>query len=220
MTRATPYNWPRTIAVLCAAAILIAMAAVACAQEPGCQYREPPAGAILLSFNVDQYGNYDPYNNQTPNSYWNHSVTADGSGNIIESQTPPYGNGVQIIPFAVYMARPYRVAAMYPRDPDLGIRAAYVTRGFVGQPYRRHSSFAPNIIPDIVPRLLHGTSAGKNCVEVCMEGYAVARGQKIWGVHTPDDIARRQDLFAGPYWLQPPQQSQPPQVPPQPVEVP
>lgn len=158
------------------------------AQEAGCDYQfNPPAGSVLLSINTN--------GDNRSLGFLNHCGLCTGDGYVIESQTGIYGNGVQRTPLSAYLSRPYQVWILYPRNPAIGERAAAIGQTFIGRPYRRGSSLLPAIIPPIVPRLIHGTPYGMNCVSVVRDAYEGAVGQPLYGMRTPDDICRRVDLF-------------------------
>jgi len=201
-TRRTNF-WP-IVGVLLALLIttLCLVGATACkGQEPGCRFQfNPPAGSALLSVNVN--------GDNRSIGYLNHCGLCTGNGYVIESQTGLYGNGVLRTPLSVYLSRPYQVWILYPRDLYLGQRAAAIAETFVGRPYRRGSSLLPALLPPIIPRILHGTPYGMNCVSVIRDAYEAALGQPLYGMRTPDDICRRGDLFTN----QPPPPIQVPQT--------
>lgn len=139
---------------------------------------EPPLGTVYLSRNLDERLNDSP-------GYWNHVAIYVGQDALVESQI---GVGVVRTSLADYSKRAYQVGVLYPRDKAVGERAAAVASSYVGRPYRRLSSFAPNLVPPIVPAILHGTPYGMNCVSTVGDAYAAALGGRFWNLRRPDQF--------------------------------
>lgn len=162
---------PRWVYVLAyVGAIALAVLFCVCARAS-----EPVLGTVYLSRNLDERSNTTP-------GAWNHLAIFAGNGKVVEAQD---GQGVIETPLEEYLARPYVVARIYPRDPSIGAKAAEIAKTYVGRPYHWSSSITPNITP----------TYGKNCVSPVTEAYARAAGRQVRRTRRPDHILRLPQLF-------------------------
>lgn len=146
-----------------------------------------PAGTVICSRNLNEA------DNTTPFSFWNHVSVYLGQGYVVEAQEDQ--GGVILTRLSDFMARPYQVGVLFPRDRRIGERAAAFAKTQIGRPYRRTASLAPLLIPPIVPTLLHGTPDGESCVSQVRKCYEYAIGRPLIGFRVPDDAMYLPQLF-------------------------
>lgn len=136
-------------------------------------------GTVLYSSNLDMRQN-------APVGIVNHLAIYVGDGKIVESQKDLNGkSGVLLTDFTEYKTRKYQWNVLYPKDKNIGIKAAEFAKTLVGKRYGQLSSIRKHTSEH---------SRKLNCTSVIALSYAHASGKEI-KLTVPDEIFKRHDIF-------------------------
>lgn len=134
-----------------------------------------PIGTVLFSTNID------PKQNVTPGIFNHVGIIVDDDQNIVEAQLD---EGVILTSWADYKDRPYNWnnwGVLYPRNKEIGIKAAEAAKTYVGRKYAKLSS-------------IRGLKRRMNCVSVVSNAYSEATDTEVKAA-VPDDFIKYVNLF-------------------------
>ena len=130
-----------------------------------------PIGSVFISRNLKEDDNSSP-------GFWNHVSIYIGDNSIVEA----YGEQLGVIQTSLdeYKQRDYEYFVRYPKNKEIGKRAAIQAVKLIGSPYRYISS---------IFRRMRRDEKGESCVSVIRKAYYRASGYdpKHWKI--PDSLA-------------------------------
>lgn len=140
-----------------------------------------PIGTVIYSRNLNESFN------KTPGCV-NHLAIIVGDNQVVEAQEDLDGkSGVILSSIADFKSRHYQFGYLYPKDKQVGIKAAETAKTLVGKKYAKLTSIRPKLSNNIRSRKM-------NCVTVINVSYSKALGTDV-KMAIPDDIFRYGQVF-------------------------
>lgn len=135
-----------------------------------------PLGTVIFTTNLDASLN------QSPGLHNHNLLIVDEQQNMVEAQS---GQGVILTSWAELIIRPYDwdgyFGVLYPRDREMGKKAAAAAKTYIGRPYGPLAS-------------VRGRIRRMNCVSVISHAYSEATNSEIKAA-IPDDLIKYINIF-------------------------